>query len=124
VSVTRTENNIHLNMPGNITFATNSADINDSFYPVLNSVTLVLGEYDQTLVQVAGYTDSTGSFEYNQRLSERRAQSVGGYLSSRSITPARVQTIGMGESDPVANNHTPEGRQLNRRVELILVPLT
>lgn len=124
VSVTREGNNIHLNMPGNITFDTNSSDINSSFYPVLNSVTLVLNEYDKTLIQVAGYTDSTGASEYNQALSERRAESVGGYLSSRDILPARVQTIGMGESDPIANNHTPKGRQLNRRVELVLVPLT
>jgi outer membrane protein OmpA-like peptidoglycan-associated protein len=124
VNVTREGDNIHLNMPGNITFATNSADINGSFYPVLNSVTLVIKEYDKTLIQVAGYTDSTGSFEYNQALSERRAESVGDYLFAREITPARMQTFGMGESDPIASNHTPKGRQRNRRVELILVPLT
>lgn len=124
VSVTREGDNIHLNMPGNVTFATNSADINGSFYPVLNSVTLVLREYDKTLIQVAGYTDSTGASEYNKALSERRAGSVSDYFSARDITPARVQTFGMGESDPIASNHSPKGRQRNRRVELILVPLT
>ncbi len=124
VSVTRDGDNIHLNMPGNITFATNSADINGSFYPVLNSVTLVVSEYDKTLIQVAGYTDSTGSSQYNQALSERRARSVSNYFVAREITPARVQTFGMGESDPIATNSTPQGRQQNRRVELILVPVS
>lgn len=123
VSVTRDGDNIHLNMPGNITFATNSADINGTFYPVLNSVTLVVKEYDKTLIQVAGYTDSTGSSEYNQALSERRAKSVSSYFVAREVTPARVQTFGMGESDPVANNATSKGRQQNRRVELVLVPV-
>ncbi len=124
VSVTRDGDNIHLNMPGNITFATNSADINGSFYPVLNSVTLVVSEYDKTLIQVAGYTDSTGSSQYNQALSERRARSVSNYFVAREITPARVQTFGMGESDPIATNSTPQGRQQNRRVELVLVPVS
>ncbi len=124
VSVTRDGDNIHLNMPGNITFETNSANVNSSFYPVLNSVTLVLNEFEKTLIQVAGHTDSTGSAEYNQRLSERRAESIRDYFISRQIPPVRIQTFGRGEMDPVASNDTPEGRQQNRRVELILVPHT
>jgi outer membrane protein OmpA-like peptidoglycan-associated protein len=68
VSVTRMGDNITLNMPGNITFATNSAEINPSFYQVLNSVNLVLKKYDKTLIEVAGHTDSTGSAQYNQQL--------------------------------------------------------
>ena len=124
VSVTRNGDNIHLNMPGNITFAHDSANVNSSFYPVLNSVTLVLKEFEKTLIQVAGYTDSTGAAEYNQKLSERRAESVGDYFVAQGITPVRVQTFGMGENDPVASNDTPEGRQQNRRVVLVLVPHT
>jgi outer membrane protein OmpA-like peptidoglycan-associated protein len=124
VSVTRQGDNIHLNMPGNITFATDSDDINSSFYPVLNSVVLVLNEYEQTLIQVAGYTDSTGRAEYNQTLSEKRARSVGDYFVAQQIPVVRVETYGLGQGNPVASNDTPEGRQKNRRVELILVPLT
>lgn len=124
VSVTRIGDNIHLNMPGNITFEYDSASVNSTFYPVLNSVVLVLNEFEKTLIQVAGYTDNTGSAEYNQKLSERRAGSVGDYFIAQQIPPARVQTFGEGESNPVASNDTAEGRQQNRRVVLILVPHT
>jgi outer membrane protein OmpA-like peptidoglycan-associated protein len=127
VSVTRTGpngENITLNMPGNITFAVNSADISASFYPVLDSVGLVLKEYDKTMVEVAGHTDSDGSDAYNQQLSERRAGSVVAYLGSRQIRSDRFLTVGAGESRPIATNATPEGKQQNRRVEITIVPLT
>jgi outer membrane protein OmpA-like peptidoglycan-associated protein len=124
VSVTRDGNNITLNMPGNITFQTDSADLRSDFFDVLNSVSLVLKEYDKTLVEVAGHTDNTGSDQYNQQLSERRANSVAQYLSSRGLNQQRVLTVGGGENYPVADNGTPEGRQLNRRVELSLEPIT
>ena len=74
VSVTRVGDNITLNMPGNVTFGVDSADVNAHFYEVLDSVALVLKEFDRTMVEVAGHTDSTGSEEYNQALSERRAR--------------------------------------------------
>ncbi|HEY8521458.1 MAG TPA: OmpA family protein [Gammaproteobacteria bacterium] len=124
VSVTRVGNNITLNMPGNITFATNSADLNAGFYDVLNSVAIVLNEFEQTVIEVAGHTDSTGTDAYNQQLSERRANSVAAYLQTRNVRPDRMIIVGMGESRPIASNDTPEGRQQNRRVELTLVPLT
>ena len=124
VSVTRNGDHITLNMPGNITFATNSADLNANFYEVLNSVSLVLAEFDQTVIEVAGHTDSTGTDSYNQQLSERRAQSVVAYLSTRSVLADRMIPIGAGESRPIASNDTDAGRQQNRRVELTLVPLT
>jgi len=124
VSVARNGNNITLNMPGNITFRTDSADVRSDFYGVLDSVSLVLKEYDKTLVEVAGHTDSTGSDQYNQTLSERRANSVAQYLQSRGLNQQRVLTVGGGENYPVASNDTPEGRQLNRRVELSLEPIT
>ena len=122
VSVTRIGDNITLNMPGNVTFATNSADISASFYPVLNSVALVVNEFEKTYVDVIGHTDSTGSAEYNQQLSVRRAQSVSSYLQSQQVLPERLLTSGMGPNSPVASNDTPEGRALNRRVEIILGP--
>jgi len=124
VSVTRIGDNITLNMPGNVTFATDSADLNADFFNVLNSVSKVLKEFDQTIVEVAGHTDNTGPDEYNEALSDRRASSVARYFESRNIVSQRLLTIGMGESRPVADNGTSEGRQANRRVEITMVPLT
>ena len=124
VSVVREGDNITLVMPGNITFGVDSSDINSGFYEVLDSVALVLVEFKKTLVEVAGHTDSTGSEEYNQTLSERRAASVADYLVSRSVLASRLITIGVGERYPVASNETKEGRQFNRRVEINIVPLT
>jgi outer membrane protein OmpA-like peptidoglycan-associated protein len=124
VSVTRDGDNITLNMPGNVTFATNSADLNANFYDVLNSVSMVLDEFDQTVVEVAGHTDSTGETSYNQSLSERRASSVASYLGTRGVLRDRIITVGAGETHPVATNDTDLGRQANRRVELTLGPLT
>ena len=124
VSVTRIGDNITLNMPGNITFATDSADLNAGFFDVLSSVAVVIGEFEQTVVEIAGHTDSTGSDTYNQQLSERRAASVARYLGTRDVLRDRIIEVGMGESRPVATNDTAEGRQANRRVELTLVPLT
>tara|TARA_R110002049_G_scaffold30729_9_gene105087 strand:+ start:10885 stop:11490 length:606 start_codon:yes stop_codon:yes gene_type:complete len=124
VSVTRVGDNITLNMPGNVTFATDSADLNAGFYDVLNSVGLVLNEFEKTVVEVAGHTDSSGSDSYNQSLSERRANSVAAYLRSRNVNSQRLITLGMGESRPIADNSTESGKAANRRVEITLVPLT
>jgi len=84
----------------------------------------VLKEYDKTLIDIAGHTDSTGSEQYNQQLSERRANTVAQYLRSKGVLDTRIATVGYGESRPIASNDTPEGRALNRRVELTLTPLT
>jgi outer membrane protein OmpA-like peptidoglycan-associated protein len=122
VTVARNGDNITLNMPGSITFATNSADLNPQFFTALDGVDLVLKEYDKTMIEIAGHTDSTGSAALNQSLSERRAQSVASYLSSKGLSAKRVITVGAGPSRPIASNDTPEGRQQNRRVELTIVP--
>ena len=124
VSVTRIGDNITLNMPGNVTFATDSSDLSPAFFDVLNSVGKVLAEFDQTVVEVAGHTDSTGSEQYNQSLSERRAGSVASYLRSQGVISDRLITVGMGELRPVADNGTSAGRQANRRVEITMVPVT
>ena len=124
VSVTRVGDNITLNMPGNVTFATNSADLNAGFFDVLNSVSVVVNEFEQTVIEVAGHTDSTGSDAYNLQLSERRAASVATYMNTREVLYERIIEVGMGESRPISNNESNGGRQLNRRVELTLVPLT
>ena len=124
VSVERVGDNINLIMPGNITFVSNGHDLNSGFYEVLNSVVLVLQEYDKTVIVVAGHTDSVGTEAYNQALSERRANSVAQYLLSREVVEARIETVGFGERAPIADNATAEGRSLNRRVELSLLPIT
>ena len=124
VSVTRIGNQIVLNMPGNVTFASNSSDISADFYAVLDSVALVLDEFDQTYVDVIGHTDSTGGTELNQRLSEQRANSVAQYLKTRNVEAERILARGVGPSSPIATNDTVEGRALNRRVEIVLTPIT
>ncbi len=124
VSVTRIGDNITLNMPGNVTFATNSSDLSPAFFDVLSSVSKVLAEFDKTVVEVAGHTDSSGSDAYNQSLSERRASSVAQYLQSQGVINERLLTVGLGESMPVADNLLSSGKQANRRVEITMVPVT
>lgn len=124
VSVERDGDNINLIMPGNITFPTNGTALKAGFYEVLDSVALVLEEFDKTVIVVAGYTDSKGSDAYNQSLSEKRASSVAAYLKGRKVEPVRFEVIGFGEQNPIADNKTESGRTLNRRVELSLLPVT
>ncbi len=124
VSVTRKGDQVILNMPGNITFDTNRSDISANFYPVLDSVAEVLEEFDKTMVEVVGHTDSTGNDAINIPLSQRRAESVAGYLKSQQVSAVRLSTFGVGSSYPVASNATAEGRSLNRRVEISLLPIT
>lgn len=124
VSVTRNGDYIILNMPSNITFASDQDAISSQFYPTLNSVTLVLKKYNRTLIDVYGHTDSTGDDAHNLDLSQRRAMSVATYLNSQGIDGRRFSVIGYGESRPIATNATAEGRALNRRVEIQLLPIT
>ena len=123
VSVTRNGDNVILNMPGNVTFKTASADLNANFFQVLDSVGLVLKEFDKTTIDVEGHTDSDGTDSYNQQLSLQRAQSVGSYLQSRGVNGQRIVAFGAGEARPIASNGTPDGKQQNRRVELKLQPI-
>lgn len=123
VQVIRSGDDLILRMPAGITFATDSATIDPRFGPTLNQVATVLGDYEQTYVDVYGHTDSTGSDSYNQGLSERRAQSVANYLAARGVRDVRLGTQGYGESQPVASNDTEAGRAANRRVEIKLVPI-
>ncbi len=123
VSVERVGNNINLIMPGNITFEMGRSTISDSFYPVLNSVALVIEEFKKTLVVVAGHTDSDGAYTYNQDLSEQRANAVSRYLRNQKVDPVRIETIGFGEDQPIASNANQAGKQINRRVEITLMPV-
>jgi outer membrane protein OmpA-like peptidoglycan-associated protein len=124
VSVTRVGDRIVLNMPSDITFATDQDSVKSQFYPVLNSVGLVLKKYNQTIVDVYGYTDSTGDDTYNYNLSQRRALAVADYLSSQGVDSRRFAVTGFGETRPIADNSSPTGRAQNRRVEIQLSPLT
>jgi len=123
VSVTRQGDNIILNMPSNITFDTDRSEVKPQFYNTLNSVAIVLNEFDRTHVEVYGHTDSDGSDQYNADLSQRRAGSVAQYLSSQQVNPGRLGVQGMGESRPIANNATPDGKAVNRRVEIVIAPV-
>ncbi|WP_026291873.1 OmpA family protein [Marinobacterium rhizophilum] len=120
VGVERVGDDIRLIMPGNITFQTGSAQLDTGFYPVLDDVALVLNKFKDSAVGVNGYTDSTGSFEFNQSLSEQRAASVASYLASRGVSQMRLTTQGYGPRYPVADNGSAAGRAQNRRVEVYI----
>ncbi|GAP76836.1 MULTISPECIES: OmpA family protein [Pseudoalteromonas] len=122
VEVVREGDNIRLVMPSNITFATDQSYISSGFHRTLDAIASVMNKYEKTYLSVQGHTDSTGASDYNQRLSEQRAQSVKNYLVNKQILAARVSTQGFGESRPVADNSTANGRALNRRVEIQIVP--
>lgn len=124
VSVTRDGDRIILNMPSNITFDFGSSSLKPDFTRVLNGVALVLKKYESTLVVIEGHTDSVGSSQNNQILSERRALSVGNYLNSQNIMMDRIMMGGYGETRPIASNTTEAGRARNRRVEITLEPLS
>ncbi|MGB5082868.1 MAG: OmpA family protein [Burkholderiales bacterium] len=124
VTVTRKGEDIVLNMPGNVTFRSGSADLNTQFFKVLDGVAAVAKKYDKTIIEVAGHTDNVGSANYNKQLSQQRADTVSRYLSSRGVAAARIMTAGGGEDHPIASNATEQGRAANRRVEVTLAPLT
>jgi len=122
VRVRRDGDNLHLIMPGNITFATDSARISGNFYPVLDSVGIVLKEFNKTSIDISGHTDSTGGFEHNQKLSEARANSVASYLVRTGVNHGRIQARGFADRYPIAPNNTAMGRSQNRRVEIMIRP--
>lgn len=124
VSVQREGDNVNLIMPGNITFGSGRAAIASDFYDVLNSVAIVLKEYDKTLVVVAGHTDSDGADAANQTLSEERANSVANYLKGQGIKKVRLEPVGFGETQPLVSNTSAANKSQNRRVEITLVPAT
>ncbi|OLP52683.1 cell envelope biogenesis protein OmpA [Rhizobium rhizosphaerae] len=123
VSVTRVGDRIVLNMPSNVTFATDQDQVNPGFYATLNSVAIVLNKFNKTLIDVDGHTDSVGNPAYNQGLSERRAASVANYLASQGVDQRRMSAIGYGQERPIASNATEAGRAQNRRVEISIAPI-
>ena len=123
VEVQRQGDQIKLIMPGNITFATDSAEIVSNFYAPLNNLASSFKQFNQNSIEIVGFTDSTGSRQYNMDLSQRRAQSVATYLTAQGVDGTRLSTRGAGPDQPIASNATADGRAQNRRVEVNLRPL-
>ena len=115
---------ILVNLPDGVTFDVGSATLKPAFRSTLDDVAASLQQYPNSLIDVYGHTDSTGSESFNQDLSERRAQTVSNYITSRGVNSARIRWQGFGETMPVADNSSEEGRRLNRRVEIKIIPLT
>jgi len=126
VDVTEVDNGqaILVNLPDGVTFDVGSATLKPAFRSTLNDVAGSLKQYPNSLIDVYGHTDSTGSDSFNQGLSERRAQTVANYLTSQGVNTARIRWQGFGETMPVADNSTEEGRRLNRRVEIKIIPIS
>lgn len=125
VDVTETPegDGILVNLP-DVTFAVDSANISPAFQAALDSVAQSMIQYPNSLIDVMGHTDSTGSESYNLDLSRQRAEAVANYLVSRGVSRARIETVGYGEQYPVADNSTAEGRAQNRRVEIRITPIS
>ena len=123
IDVSRDGDVIKLNLPDGVTFDFAKYDLKPQFYPALNTIASTLKEYNQTIVEVSGHTDSVGSDAANQTLSERRANAVSSYLIGQGVQRERFEVVGMGERYPVASNDTDSGRAMNRRVEIRLLPL-
>ncbi len=124
VGVARQGDTLVLRMPSDVTFATNQSNIDPRFDSVLSDVAGVLGEYDRSLVDIVGHTDSSGGDAINQPLSERRALSVADALIRNGVQRERMHVAGMSSRVPVADNGTTQGRAQNRRVEILIRPFT
>ncbi|WP_298199400.1 OmpA family protein [Novosphingobium sp.] len=115
---------ILVNLPDGVTFDVASYSLKPEFRATLDKVADSLKQYPNSLIDVYGHTDSTGSDAYNQTLSENRARTVANYLSMQGVSPARIRSQGFGKTMPVADNATDDGRRRNRRVEIKIVPVT
>jgi outer membrane protein OmpA-like peptidoglycan-associated protein len=116
------DESLKVTMNGEVSFDFNSAAIKPAFDTTLNKVSDILNRFTLTHIRIVGYTDNIGSASYNQLLSQQRAQAVANYLADHGVAPERLSTVGMGESQPRASNATAAGRQLNRRVEMLIIP--
>lgn len=126
VDVRETDNGraIMLNLPNGVTFATNSYSLEPQFLRTLDRIADSMVQFPESLIDVYGFTDSTGSVGYNQRLSEQRAQAVANYLIGHGVSSGRIRSQGFGVGNPVASNDTEDGRARNRRVEIKIVPIS
>lgn len=117
------DESLKIDIASEVSFDFDSAAIKPTFRPTLDKVADILKRYNRTVVHVVGHTDSVGTESYNQALSERRANSVMNYFISQGVDGSRLRAEGRGELEPRAANDTEAGRQLNRRVELIVKPI-
>jgi outer membrane protein OmpA-like peptidoglycan-associated protein len=124
VTLVRNGNQIELRMPADVTFATAQDSIKPQFYPIINDVAKILVRYPKTTIDIVGHADSDGADQMNQDLSERRARSVGQYLTGQGVQPIRIRTYGRGESEPLVPNTSPANKAMNRRVQILLNPVT
>jgi len=122
-SIQRDQDVLSVTFKSDVLFRTDSYTLMPGAYDEIDRVADVLARYPQTMIQIAGHTDSTGDAGYNQVLSERRARAVADALVQRGVNPSRIQIAGMGEAQPIAPNDNPGGRQLNRRVTLRIIPI-
>jgi outer membrane protein OmpA-like peptidoglycan-associated protein len=122
-SIRRDQDILELTFKSDMMFATNSATLQPGAYSEIDRVCRVLNKYPQCLIRIEGHTDSVGSESYNMQLSQMRAESVKNALIQRYVDPARLQAVGMGESQPIASNDNEGGRQMNRRVTLTIIPI-
>ena len=104
-------------------FNSGSSALKSGYTPTLDKIARVLNQYGKTTVSIIGHTDSVGSHDYNQELSGKRAQSVQDYFAGQNVSSLRLESYGRGETEPRADNNTEAGRQLNRRVELWILPV-
>ncbi len=116
-------NSLRITMTSQTGFDVDSASIKPGFFSTMDKIAAVVKRYEKTTLTIIGHTDNTGADAYNQGLSERRAQSVQQYFTQVGVHPSRLTAIGRGESEPRADNSTESGRQLNRRVEIIVEPV-
>ena len=123
IAIQREGNVLALTFKSDFTFAVNSSALRSGLYAELDRVAQVLAAYPQTTIFVAGHTDSTGSEEYNMKLSQQRADSVKNALIQRGVAAQRITAVGYGEGQPVGDNQTEFGRQQNRRVEVRINPV-
>jgi outer membrane protein OmpA-like peptidoglycan-associated protein len=124
VGVARQGDTLVLRMPSDVTFAVNQSNIEPRFEAVLGDVAAVLREYDRSVVDIKGHTDSSGGDTINQPLSERRALAVADALIAQGVLRERLFVEGLSSRVPVASNATAEGRAQNRRVEILIRPFT
>jgi outer membrane protein OmpA-like peptidoglycan-associated protein len=121
-NIQRNADMLAVTFKSDVLFDTNSEALKAGSYDEISRVAQVLNQYPETTIMIAGHTDSTGSDTYNQQLSERRAMAVKNALTGQGVNPARMSTVGFGESKPIADNNTEAGRQINRRVEITITP--
>ena len=121
-SITNTGDQLIVSLPQDILFATDSAALTGGLQSDISTLASSINAYPDTTINVIGHADNTGDAAYNQDLSARRAQAVSSALISSGVNPTRIRSIGRGEDAPIATNQTPEGRALNRRVEITITP--